>query len=721
MIGALARAGLSPVVREDGARERLLIARVGVDDGELDRLLGPDVASKGPGPASGADRPGGLDRGGGSGWTVVDLDEVEVDRPLAEGPVERLLLIAGTMTDLRRAVTVRALLPPARNVTIAVGALPYLHPAPLPVASGHAGWRHLRDLHVRMIEKRSWVLETEFSEPLPAGEVLSAAARAFGGDHLDAMPQPRAALAGVGGTHWRPGDPNVVLTPAPHKGDCDVVLVAGADVTDLAEGRPGVEGAGDIGATAPGPAVVGLNAGRVGESSADTARDANAAGVNVAGVATDAGPAEVPPVVARPEPVEWSRFAELSGYGRLVGLADMSMVPPVDERSVNPGGFLQVPPYGYGWLEQRAGRWAAVHDGRVLARFAASGVVTDADVARLRKLRGLRVKWRLSHTGPIAAARVITGLAAAGVPLIAPDLPDWVRPLLGAELCGLISGVAEADLGDDLDREVHSVRLRRHALRTHGTRARWLQLTMGEVPGMGGPGIPGGPVPKVSVVLCTRRPDMLRFAISQVARQRGVDVELVLGLHGVPRSRVEEAVRSVHFPVTVYEADPSLPLGAVLNQAFARASGTYVTKMDDDDWYGPDHLADLALAQMYSGAELLGAPAEFVHLEQIGVTVQRSRRTECFRDTVAGGTLFMTRTLFETVGGFRPVPRHVDGEFCRAVRAAGGRIYQAHGLNYILRRRAAQGHTWREPIGYFLAQHNRRQWRGWYANPLMEL
>lgn len=655
MIGALARAGLAPVARGDGGRERPLIARVGVEDGELDRLLGPGTARR-------PERPGGARDRDASGRMVIDLDEVEVNRPIAEGPVAHLLLLAGTMTDLRRAVTVRALLPPAKSATIAVGELPYLHPAPLPVASGHPGWRHLLDLRVRMIEKRSWVLETEFSEPIPAGEVLSAAARAFGGDHLDAMPQPRAALAGVGATHWRPGDPNAVLTTTPRKGDCDVVLKAGAE--DAAESAP----------------------------------------------------EDVPPVVARPEPVEWTRFAEPSGYGHLAVLSDLSMVPPVDERAVNPGGFLQSPPHGYGRLEQRAGRWAAVYDDRVLVRFAASGGVTDADVARLRKLRGLRVEWRLSHTGPIAAARVLAGLAAAGVPLIAPDPPDWVRPLLGPELCELISGVAEADLDDDLDREVHSVRLRRRALRTHGTRARWRQLTADEVPESH-----VAAAPKVSVVLCTRRADMLRFALSQVARQRGVDVELVLGLHGVPREKATEAVRSVPFPVTVCEADPSLPLGAVLNQAFALASGTFVTKMDDDDWYGPDHLADLVLAQMYSGAELLGAPAEFVHLEQIGVTVQRSRRTECFRDTVAGGTLFMTRTLFETVGGFRPVPRHVDGEFCRAVRAAGGRIYQAHGLNYILRRRAAEGHTWREPIGYFLAQRNRRQWRGWYANPLMEL
>src|SRR5690606_2225311 len=85
------------------------------------------------------------------------------------------------------------------------------------------------------------------------------------------------------------------------------------------------------------------------------------------------------------------------------GAGGTVMVPPVDERSVNPAGFRQVPQQGMGSLEQRDGRWAAVLDGRVLTRFAASGAVTDADVAALRRLRGLRVVWRLSHTGPVAA------------------------------------------------------------------------------------------------------------------------------------------------------------------------------------------------------------------------------------------------------------------------------------------------------------------------------
>src|SRR5690606_30519207 len=158
MIGALVRAPLPPVLREVGRRDDVLVVRIGVDDAELERLLAAaGAAEDGRAGTGGAAVPEPVTK------AVTDLDEVEVDHPLAAEPVGHLVLISGTMTDLRRAVAVRSLLPPARNITIAVGALPYLWPAPLPTATAHPGWRHLTDVHIRVVEKRSWVMEAEFA------------------------------------------------------------------------------------------------------------------------------------------------------------------------------------------------------------------------------------------------------------------------------------------------------------------------------------------------------------------------------------------------------------------------------------------------------------------------------------------------------------------------------------------------------------------------------
>jgi hypothetical protein len=107
-----------------------------------------------------------------------------------------------------------------------------------------------------------------------------------------------------------------------------------------------------------------------------------------------------------------------------------------------------------------------------------------------------------------------------------------------------------------------------------------------------------------------------------------------LAAAGVPAG----SVPATDLPVTVVEAPAGLPFGAVLNRMAAVASGTFLAKVDDDDWYGPDHLADLLLAQLYSGADLVGSAPEFVYLEPLDVTIRRRVGTERFAPFVAGGT-----------------------------------------------------------------------------------
>ncbi|MEV1172675.1 glycosyltransferase [Nonomuraea sp. NPDC049784] len=389
-------------------------------------------------------------------------------------------------------------------------------------------------------------------------------------------------------------------------------------------------------------------------------------------------------------------------------LGEPSMIPPVDERLVNPQGFVTTPSRGMASLAERDGRWSVVLDGKVVTSFAESGGVTDADVARLRQIRGVEVDWRHAHSGPLAAVRVLAGLAAAGVPLRAEAVPRWAGAL-GDEIIRLIELCP--DISDDLRREEHSIRLRRAALRTHGVAARWEQL-----------GAPAPAPPLTSVLLATRRTDMVSFALDQIARQRGAQLEVILALHGVPKGHpdVAKAIAAFEGPLTVLEADRQAVFGEVLNEAAARASGSFLLKMDDDDWYGPDFLSDLLLAHSYSGAQVVGTVPEFVYLSSIDVTVHRKQVTEQITSFVAGGTILVERSAFQAVGGFRPLRRSVDTQFQEALQAAGGQIYRTHGLGYILRRGPAANHTWQEPIGTFL-QRNRQQWRGFRPNALMAM
>ncbi|GIH90035.1 hypothetical protein Psi01_06650 [Planobispora siamensis] len=365
---------------------------------------------------------------------------------------------------------------------------------------------------------------------------------------------------------------------------------------------------------------------------------------------------------------------------------------------LEPVGFLRIASGDTGDLRWEHGGWT----------------VEDDSLASLRTRRGLRVHLpedAVDLTG-------VLDLAAAGVPMHAPHVPGWVT---GAdpELAKLLSdGAWLAETPRDtprctaaLRREEHSVRLRRHGL---GRRA----LTHGALTRAGGSGMPA-----VSVVMSSMRPHLLEPALAQIARQRGVDVEILLGLHGVPAGHeaVRRAVAGCPLPVTVVEADAATPFGEVLNLAAARAGGDHLAKWDDDDWYGPEHLSDLLLARSYAGADIVGTAAEFFYLEPLNLTVRRTDySSEVWSDHVAGGTILLDRDRFREAGGFPGLPAGVDAAFLKAAHGAGARVYRAHGLGYVLRRSVSAEHTWRLSLAHFLRVAS-NQWRGFRPSLILEM
>jgi Glycosyl transferase family 2 len=306
-------------------------------------------------------------------------------------------------------------------------------------------------------------------------------------------------------------------------------------------------------------------------------------------------------------------------------------------------------------------------------------------------VRGLRdrlgVHADLPQATPLLAARVMAGLAMTGVPLSADRVAGRVAAHLGPEVSAAIT--APVDLSDPQAREEHSVVLRRAALSAYSSTA-W-RTRLGALAGVRVAGQPA-----VSVVMATRRPDLLEHALGQVSRQRGVErLELVLAPHGFDPDAATLAGSGLDVRVVPQSAD--VVFGDVLAAAAVAADGDVVLKMDDDDWYAPDVIADLLLARSYSGAELVGMPDDVYYLEPTDETVRIGQPSEVYRQFVAGGTLMVERGLLHEVGGFRSVRRHVDAELIAAVRAAGGATYRTHGLGYLLRRTDA-GHTWQADL-----------------------
>ncbi len=366
----------------------------------------------------------------------------------------------------------------------------------------------------------------------------------------------------------------------------------------------------------------------------------------------------------------------------VVHLGAISGIPlagPVNHLQFNPGGFLPV------------GSGATVVDPPEMAW-------PEDRIRSARTALGVRVE---RVDGEKAAVRLLE-LTASGVPVLLGDT-EGAAHWLGADLVVALAGIDEEDLTDPTFREAVSVAQRRITLNTHSLPARLAQVRAAA-------GLPVQPAPSVSVVVSTNRPALVERIVGILAAQDHPNTELILALHG-DGFEAHDPVTSDGLNLKVLRAPADTVFGHVLSQASAMAEGEWVAKMDDDDWYGHEHLSDLVLAARYSGADLVGKGSEFVYLESSDVTLRRSLGAgEAPSRTLSGGTLLVRAAVLREVCGWRGIPRGVDAALIDDVARIGGTIWRTHPFGYLLRR-TTRGHTWRIDDSYFLrqAQH---QWQG---------
>jgi hypothetical protein len=196
--------------------------------------------------------------------------------------------------------------------------------------------------------------------------------------------------------------------------------------------------------------------------------------------------------------------------------------------------------------------------------------------------------------------------------------------------------------------------------------------------------------PSVSMVLVTNREEHLHAIVELLSRQTYPNLELVLITHGFELdAHIAVHLSELPFPALTRSVPDSLNLGEVLTVASSLASGELITKIDDDDFYGPEHVWDLVTARMYSGAQLVGKALDNIYLASENVTVFRpTYAAEKYAKFVAGGTMLISQADLHAVGGWRPVPKSVDLALIERVTEHGGLIYRTHGHGYIYVRHA---------------------------------
>jgi hypothetical protein len=228
-------------------------------------------------------------------------------------------------------------------------------------------------------------------------------------------------------------------------------------------------------------------------------------------------------------------------------------------------------------------------------------------------------------------------------------------------------------------RERHSVPARRHVLTRHTRKHRFEQI-------LSHLDIPTIPTPRISILLATKRPENLDQALANVTAQNWPNKELLVILHGEGNfdlDQIRKLTSRLPYPTQILPCPSTWTLGDCLNTGLHHATGTYISKMDDDDHYGPNHLLDLHTAHDYSNADVTGKWANIVYLATRNLTIDyQAIKTESFGRHLPGATMLARREVLARYR-FSRVNRSIDSTLWSRMKSDDLRLYSTHRFNFI--------------------------------------
>lgn len=201
--------------------------------------------------------------------------------------------------------------------------------------------------------------------------------------------------------------------------------------------------------------------------------------------------------------------------------------------------------------------------------------------------------------------------------------------------------------------------------------------------------------PALSVIISTARPTDFLQILNQLTRQTLPAFELMIGIHDFTlNSKHKALIRKLetrNVAVNIKDFARHETLGTILSVLAVTSDGQYISKMDDDDIYGPEHLQDLLDTLLDKGADVAGRAMNYIYIEDLDLTTRKVLATgissiEEWDDWVCGGTILVRRDVGEAAGWFGEGKSAVDKFLLSGVKTQGGRIFRTYGNGYIYRR-----------------------------------
>lgn len=129
------------------------------------------------------------------------------------------------------------------------------------------------------------------------------------------------------------------------------------------------------------------------------------------------------------------------------------------------------------------------------------------------------------------------------------------------------------------------------------------------------------------------------------------------------------------------------------NKALSCVNGAYVTFLDSDDWYKPEHLKsrDIILTKnpdvelLHGGFEVLGDP----YVPDKNDLQNKIHLKDCF----VGATMFVRKEVIHKLHGFKKLPLGADAEFYERAQSMGVQIMKTDNPTYVYDRTGEESIT----------------------------
>lgn len=205
--------------------------------------------------------------------------------------------------------------------------------------------------------------------------------------------------------------------------------------------------------------------------------------------------------------------------------------------------------------------------------------------------------------------------------------------------------------------------------------------------------------PMVTALVPTMRPELLPFVLNGWRQHNYANREMVVLLHSdthMPQDvahmvREDDNVRVVRVP-------ESQSISTVMNVGIDEAQGDFWSRIDDDDYYGPNYYNDAMINRKFYDFDICGKSQWMIYFEAFkGVFAHKKDWAAHSGNTaIAGGTFLIRKTKDGSLRFDDRVQGFADVDFIgRAVDAGNTRIISSDPFNFLqIRRMDRKSHTW---------------------------